>query len=239
MDKEQLLAEIRRIAAENGGKPPGRLMFEKETGIGEHGWRGRYWARWNDAVREAGLEPNQKNTAYPDEFLIGTLAALTRELGHFPTESELRLKSRSDADFPNASVYRRLGKKSSLVAKVLEYCKRRNGYSDVIASCENVAGKIEPTASNENSAPELNGHVYLLKSGRFYKIGRSNAVGRRERELAIQLPEKAGVVHSIRTDDPTGIEAYWHKRFEAKRRNGEWFELAQEDIRAFKRRKFM
>jgi hypothetical protein len=29
----------------------------------------------------------------------------------------------------------------------------------------------------------LLGFVYLIKSGRFYKIGRSNAVGRREREL--------------------------------------------------------
>jgi hypothetical protein len=64
-------------------------------------------------------------------------------------------------------------------------------------------------------------------------------VGQRERQLAIQLPEKVGTIHSIRTDDPAGIEAYWHKRFEAKRMNGEWFNLNAEDIGAFKRRKFM
>jgi len=52
------------------------------------------------------------------------------------------------------------------------------------------------------------GIVYLIKSGRFYKIGRSNSIGRREYDLGIQLPERAKTIHVIRTDDPTGIEAY-------------------------------
>jgi hypothetical protein len=51
-----------------------------------------------------------------------------------------------------------------------------------------------------------------MKSGRYYKIGRSNTAGRRECEVAIQMPEKLVTVPTIRTGDPqgsrpTGIDA--------------------------------
>jgi hypothetical protein len=58
-------------------------------------------------------------------------------------------------------------------------------------------------------------------------------------ELAIQLPEKSRLVHQIRTDDPSGIEEYWHKRFSDKHKNGEWFDLSSSDVKTFTRRKFM
>lgn len=58
---------------------------------------------------------------------------------------------------------------------------------------------------------------------------------RRGNELKIQLPENLDLIHEIKTDDPSGIEAYWHRRFESKRMNGEWFDLNSGDIKAFKR----
>ena len=78
-----------------------------------------------------------------------------------------------------------------------------------------------------------------MKSGKYYKIGLTIDLGRREYDLRIQLPEKPVKIHSIKTDDSVGIERYWHERFKDRRKNGEWFELTKEDVAAFKRRKFI
>ena len=241
MNKEHILREIRRTAEANGGVPLGRLSFFNETGIREADWRGKFWARWNQAVREAGFEPNQRTQPIDEVFLIENFIPILRQHGRFPTTAEMRLQKRSDAGFPNEKTLRdRFGNRKQLASKVLAYCEGRSGLDDVAAICRAVAAaqESEPSAdATINSGDD--GFVYLIKSGRFYKIGRSNSAGRREYELAIQLPEKAVTVHTIRTDDPIGIEQYWHNRFDSRRKNGEWFALDAADVSAFKRRKFM
>jgi hypothetical protein len=236
MTRQQILSEIRRRAQANGGVSLGRERFERETGIKESSWLGKHWASWGDAVRDAGLAVNPWNAAYPEEHLLASYIGLIRELGRVPTTPQMRMKRRADSTFPSDKVFARFGDKSALIARVRQFCEERPEFANVL----DVLGAPAPHSSSVRSREVVPvAFVYLTKFGRHFKIGRTNAIGRRERELAIQLPEKSKTVHVIETDDPEGIEAYWHRRFSAKRGNGEWFTLDSADIAAFKRRKFM
>jgi hypothetical protein len=237
MDKAHIISEIRRTAKANGGVALGRLRFEAETGIGYHDWFGKCWARWSDAVREAGFEPNRMSEAYDDGFLLEKMVLLTRSLGRVPTEGDLRLVTRSDSTFPSQAVFRRLGLKSQRVSRVIAYCESNPGNDDVARLWRQVVSTQSPQSEEAASTAPVVGYVYLLKHGsrREYKIGRTNNPLRREGEIGIQLPEKLKPVHYIETDDPAGIENYWHARFASKRKEGEWFVLTAEDVRAFKR----
>jgi hypothetical protein len=239
LNRQEILAEIKRVTLANGNVPPGQRLFSSKTGIKEHEWLGRFWANWSDALLEAGYKPNKWKEGYSEAFLTEKIICLTRQYGRFPTQAEIKLKGYNDPEFPSIKPFRRLGSKNQIIEKVRDYCQANQGYDDVLALCQiTIIAPASERLSSRTAEPE-NGFVYLIKSGRFYKIGRSVSVGQRERQLAIQLPEKVNTVHSIRTDDPVGIEAYWHKRFETRRKNGEWFDLSADDVRAFKRRKFM
>jgi hypothetical protein len=238
VDKQHIIDEIKRTAAENGGVPLGRQRFETETGIAKRDWYGKRWRQWGDALVEAGFQPNQLAVAYAEPFLLEKLATLIRDLRRFPAGVDFQMRARSDPSFPSYTVFNRLGTQAALRQKVAAFCSDRSDFSDVAALVGRVAREQISSATTEQNEGSF-GYVYLLKSGRFYKIGHTNALGRREYELAIQLPEKATTVHSITTDDPEGIERYWHERFKDRRANGEWFNLSSSDVAAFKRRKFM
>lgn len=240
MTRAHIVQEIQRTTKENNGKPLGRMKFTSETGIKASDWLGVYWARWSDALREAGFAPNPFQLSYDKTELLDKYAQLSQELGRLPADGDLRLKGRTDKAFPSHGTVQRLGTKSELVSQLLVYCRSHNGYEDVVRLCEAYSHlKPEVPTDGYKTADVTIGFVYLVKSGRFFKIGRSNAAGRRTYELDLQLPEKAKPVHVIRTDDPPGIETYWHTRFAPKRKNGEWFDLDTKDVAAFKRRKTM
>jgi hypothetical protein len=237
MDRGYILAEIRRTAEENVGTAPGRALFEKESGIRAHEW-GKYWPRWGDALEEAGFTRNEFNQAISDDALLGKLAEFVRQLNRFPVVGDLRVRASADPAFPNEKTFTsRFGGMRGLRERLKDLSFQR-GWPEIVALCESPEPRRPPAAA-QRPRDEDWGYVYLIRSGRYYKIGRSNSVGRRERELAVQLPDKVKLVHSIKSTDPVGIERYWHGRFEDRRKNGEWFELGPDDIAIFRRHKFM
>lgn len=230
--RDLILSEIRRLASDNGGQPPGVSAFARATGITSGRWRGVYWTRWGDALLEAGFQPNSFQTALPTEELLPPIARLARELGRLPTRAEMKLRRRQDPTFPSPGpIYNRYPSNAELVA-ALRRLSEREEYNDLAA--------IIPEATAQATPPtgKADGLVYLLKSGSHYKIGRSDDIARRFREVKVQLPETVTLIHTIRTDDPSGIEAYWHRRFADRRAEGEWFRLTADDVRAFSRRSF-
>ncbi len=120
MKRQHILDEIRRMAKSNGGVPIGRGRFERETGIKESDWAGRFWVRWNEAIKEAGFEPNKLNIAHEEEFLLEQYASLIRELGRIPVRGEVIMKRRTDPDFPSAKTFDRFGNKAQVLAKVAD-----------------------------------------------------------------------------------------------------------------------
>jgi len=237
MSKQKILSEIKRIASENGGKAPGMQRFTTETGIPRSDWYPNLWLRWGDAIREAGCQPNAFCSAHDSDFLILKYIELIRELGHFPIEGELAIKRKSDNNFPSRGAFSQLGSKPERAQKIIEYCQGKAEFKDIPSFCEAIKTSARENTDTVSTNIENVGYVYLVRHGtrNEYKIGRTNNPIRREGEIRLELPEKIKPIHYIETDDPAGIENYWHSRFASKRKEGEWFSLTEEDVRAFKR----
>ncbi|CCI54558.1 GIY-YIG nuclease family protein [Nostocoides jenkinsii] len=236
--RDHILSELRRIGADLG-RAPGKRVFERETGIRESDWAGKYWVRWSDAVAEAGLSPNVLNPRLDDAVVAQALATEIRRLGRVPIINELKMRSAEDSDFPNAKTFQRQGGKAGMVEMVRQFCQADPGkWADVLGMLPEPA---EPLPAAMASEPELvRGYVYLIKSGKRFKIGLSTDVQRRLLQLNTGMPEAGELIHVITTDDPAGIESYWHRRFAAKRvrPDAEWFDLNADDVRAFRPRRF-
>lgn len=240
--REDIIAAIQQATEHDGGKPVGRMRFETLTGITRRSWQGMYWARWSDALRAAGFDPNPVNQRLDQDEALKQAAELVRGFGRLPGEEEIRVARRSDPTLMSHSALRSVGgrRDGGLVTKLRELALNDPAYADLLGLLP------EPVAVNGDDAAQdvrpglvaVTGQVYLVKMGKHYKIGRSNAAGRRTYELGIKMPERLTVVHVLDSDDPEGIEIYWQKRFEkqGKRLEGEWFALTREDVAAFKRR---
>lgn len=230
--REVILAEIRRLAARDN-KSPGSQSFETETGIKQSEWRGKFWRSWSAALIEAELTPNEFQSKISSEVVLTHFIEAIRHFGRIPAMVDIRMYSREAKGFPSHSVFlNHFNGKNGLLEALSIFVGSKFEFEDIALLLPNVAPAIATRGLRAD------GYVYLLKSGPHFKIGRSDEIERRLKQITVALPDSVVLVHTIRTDDPSGIEAYWHTRFSDKRANGEWFRLSVEDIRVFKRRKF-
>lgn len=206
--REEILSEIRRFVASHDGGIPGERTFTAATRIKPSAWKGKYWPRWTDAVREAGYDPNKMTGKIPDENLLEQLAVFITKLGYFPVRDEINIQARTAPGFPVwQTIKKRYGGMPQTAAALLEF-GRKTGNTALTKLCEarleREAQKPISTANAQAKTAAKTGFVYLKYSPslRLYKIGKANNPDKRGAGISLLLPEDLVPKHEIKTDYP-------------------------------------
>ena len=206
MKREKILNEIRRTASpENIAL--GRQSFYNKTGIKETDWSGIYWSKWSEAIEEAGCISQEFNQPIDRDELLKKLAFFIVELGHFPTSAEISLNRQKKPEFPTQRTFsKRIGRKSELASALIEWCRPKDNWQHVIEICQKEAepkitsSKLDLETSDNKTL--ISGHVYLLKHGEHYKIGRSTDAVQRYKQISTQMPLIRRLLHSSNNARP-------------------------------------
>ncbi|RWC41421.1 MAG: GIY-YIG nuclease family protein [Mesorhizobium sp.] len=234
--KAEILRQIKRLAEEDGS-PPGRARFQNATGIKHHEWRGLIWRTWGEALEEAGFAPKSLTGPIDADVVLNAVVHLARRLKRFPNSSDLLFEGSNNPEFPSAKTIMQRWKMTEL-ADAVRTLSAKVADSETTAYCDDYLASArlkESLEEDDTAATESVGYVYMIRYGKDFKIGRTSSLTRRSRQIQIELPESTDLVHSILTDDPGGIEAYWHRRFASYRGGGEWFRLPKHEVAAFKK----
>ncbi len=78
------------------------------------------------------------------------------------------------------------------------------------------------------------GYVYIIRSEHGYKIGKTVNLKTRTRLFEVKLPFPIQLEHYAWFDDYTSAEQNFHRMFQGKRKEGEWFALDAADIATIK-----
>jgi hypothetical protein len=233
--KREILSKIQNLASEASGKAPGIERFEAETGIKRHQWQGKLWRNWSDVVSDAGLSPNELRGPLSNEVILQNVLEIAKSIRRFPTTTDLRFELHQRGSSPNYKTVLSRWSMADLAKALAEYAQSI-GEEEIAGFARSYVPPRRKTSviETDDTSPAT-GYVYMQRHGADYKIGFTTSLNKRGRQIQIELPQETELVHSILTDDPVGVEAYWHKRFAAKRTRGEWFKLTKADLAAFKR----
>ncbi len=104
---------------------------------------------------------------------------------------------------------------------------------DKLKSKDKLTSTAKRTSLRTAARPSLDGFVYLIKSEKYFKIGKTNSFKRRYKEIKLQLPFDVVEIHKIQSNNIDLCEIHWHRHFSRKRTNGEWFQLNDADVSEF------
>jgi hypothetical protein len=92
------------------------------------------------------------------------------------------------------------------------------------------ANGLSRSSSTPRSYQEVTGYIYVLRSKYGFKIGKTVNLKDRTRLFEVKLPFKFEIELSDYVDNYSKVEADLHRRYAAKRLEGEWFDLDDNDI---------
>jgi hypothetical protein len=78
-----------------------------------------YWARWGDALKEAGFAANEWQGRSDTSRILAKYIEAARHYGSLPTASELQMYRKAHADFPGVkTIFTHFGSKEELISKL-------------------------------------------------------------------------------------------------------------------------
>jgi hypothetical protein len=160
------------LANERGGVPIGERFFTRRSGISRYNWMGGYWRSWSAFQEAAGYSPNDATQKIPDEVLLRRFAELALERGSIPTEADLNLKRKADPSFPGKLVFRRWGGRDALLEAAIAFCE---AHSELAPALEILTAGTARRLGHRLASLNVHGFVYLIRSGKNFKIGRQEA----------------------------------------------------------------
>jgi serine/threonine protein kinase len=129
---------------------------------------------------------------------------------------------------------RRREERYASMAELIEDLARLQGQGRLFRA----EGRCGPSSKSSlivaSPSPNDVGGIYLLKSGKYYRIGKTSNFERRLTKIQATAPQPIEVVHTIPAADHAEAQAIWLRRFAPKRRGGDWFALSESDVEEFK-----
>ncbi len=156
MEKHAILTEIKRTRRSKWRSAARRARFSQDKrDEGLQTGEGRTGSVAAMQFATPDFSSNKLQAAYNEELLIEKFIGLARDLGHFPVATEVKMKAGAITAFPwHKLTFARFGSKQQFAARILNFCKDRAGYDDIVALCATIA---VPTGHqlSEDSACDL------------------------------------------------------------------------------------